>query len=97
MRTMAVVGVALALAGCRADVKDPGKLPQVDVHDSGGTTQIDVKPGTVPDVDVRADSSVKLPDVHLPKVKAPDVKAPDIKLPHVKAPDLHLPGDSAHR
>lgn len=72
---------AAQLAGCRVKVNDAGKLPEVDVRDRGDSgTQVNVRPGTFPDVDVSTDS------VALPKVDVPDVK-----LPEVKAPDVHLP------
>lgn len=90
MTTAVAALAALALAGCKVEVNDHGKLPGVDVKDkSNGTPEVDVRPGRMPDVDVKADS-----------VRMPDIKAPDIKAPDIKAPDVHLPSidhDTAHR
>ena len=89
-KTMAAALAALALAGCKVQVNDRGKLPEVDVRDKpGGGSEVDVRPGRMPDVDVKADSA-----------SIPDVKAPHIEAPHVKAPDIHLPSvdhDTARR
>ncbi|HYH78807.1 MAG TPA: hypothetical protein VEX86_03400 [Longimicrobium sp.] len=69
----------LALAGCNVKVNDEGKLPEVDVRETGdGGTQVNVKPGTFPDVDVSTDS------LRMPKVEMPDVKMPDVDLPSVR-------------
>jgi|GEM_PF-2644700 len=94
MRTKGIAALlaALALGGCKVKVNDGGKLPEVDVRDRGDAgTQVNVKPGTFPDVDVSADSSVKLPKVELPDVdlpvKAPDIRAPDVHLPSVNGRD----------
>ncbi|HEX8904608.1 MAG TPA: hypothetical protein VF771_07185 [Longimicrobiaceae bacterium] len=93
--TIAAALAALALAGCKVEVNDHGKLPEVDVKDkNGGGTEVDVQPGRMPDVDVKSDST------QVPNLKAPDIKAPDVKLPDVKAPDVHLPDvdrDTTHR
>ncbi len=64
----ALVGaLALPLAGCDVDVKDPGAMPNVDV---------DATPGRAPDVDVHG------PDVNVTteekKVDVPDVDV-DVK------------------
>lgn len=75
--------LALGLAGCDADVKDPGKLPSADV---------DVEPGRAPDVDVQTpdvdvhteEKTVDVPDVDVDvnsekkKVNVPDV---DVDIP----------------
>ncbi|HSU15469.1 hypothetical protein [Longimicrobium sp.] len=90
-KTMAAALAALVLAGCKVEVNDHGKLPEVDVKDKpGGGTQVDVQPGRMPDVNVQADSA-SMPDVKAPDIKAPDIKAPEIKAPDIKAPDVHLP------
>lgn len=100
-KTMAAALAALVLAGCKVEVNDRGKLPEVDVKDKpGGGSEVDLQPGRMPDVDVKADSA-SVPDIKAPDIKAPDVKAPDIKAPHIEAPDVHLPGaggrDTTHR
>ncbi|HET8655624.1 MAG TPA: hypothetical protein VFL93_08945 [Longimicrobiaceae bacterium] len=57
-----VLAIGLALSACKVEVKDKGKLPDVDVHD-GRAPKVDVKPAeikvttdtqkvVVPDVDV---------------------------------------------
>jgi hypothetical protein len=106
MRTTIVAALAaLALAGCKVQVNDHGKLPEVDVKDKpGGGSEVDVQPGRMPDVDVKTDSAsipdIKAPDVKAPDIHAPDIHAPDVKAPHVPAPDIHLPSvdhDTAHR
>ena len=93
---LAALLAALALAGCKVEVNDRGKLPDVDVENrDGGTPEVDVKPGRMPDVDVKSDSSVQMPDI-----KAPKIEAPDIKAPRIDAPDIHLPApgrDTARR
>jgi uncharacterized lipoprotein len=90
-KTAAALFAALVLAGCKVQVNDHGKLPDVNVKsDSGGGTEVDVQPGRMPDVDVQADSA-QVPDLKAPNVNLPDVKAPDIRAPHVNAPDVHLP------
>ncbi|HET7232733.1 MAG TPA: hypothetical protein VFJ16_22165 [Longimicrobium sp.] len=87
MRTMTIAALlaALALGGCRVQVNDEGKLPDVEVKESndGGAT-VNVKPGELPDVDVKADPSA-VPEVDAPRL--PDVKAPDIGLPKANGPD----------
>ena len=100
-KTMAAALAALVLAGCKVEVNDRGKLPEVDVKDKpGGGSEVDLQPGRMPDVDVKTDSA-SVPDIKAPHIEAPDVKAADIKAPHVEAPDVHLPGtggrDTAHR
>ena len=86
MTWIAPLLTAAALAGCNVKVNDEGKLPDVDVRETGdGGAQVNVKPGTFPDVDVSTDS------VAMPKVDMPDVKMPDVKMPDVKAPDVDLP------
>jgi len=72
-----VVGViCLVLAGCDVDVKDKGKLPDVDVS---------AEPGRLPDVDVRGpdvDVSVKEKEITVPDVdinsKTATIKVPDV-------------------
>lgn len=73
--------LALGLAGCDAEVEDPGELPSADV---------DVEPGRAPDVDVETpdvdvtteEKTVEVPDVDVEtekkKVNVPDV---DIDIP----------------
>jgi hypothetical protein len=82
--TVAAVLAAIALAGCKVNVKDGGELPRVDVE-----------PGKMPDVEVSTDSlkmpDIEMPDVKMPEVKTPDIDMPDVKMPEVKAPDVNLP------
>ena len=89
MRTTVIALLAVvALAGCKVKVNDEGKLPDVDVRQTGdGGATVNVKPGEMPNVDVSADSSVKVPDVNVPEVKAPGIKAPDVNLPRVDGND----------
>ena len=98
--TMAAALAALVLAGCKVEVNDHGKLPEVDVKDRpGGGSEVDVRPGRMPDVDVKTDSA-GVPDIKAPDIKAPHVEAPEVKAPDIKAPDVHLPSvdrDTAHR
>jgi hypothetical protein len=94
--TMAALVAAVALAGCRVKVNDAGKLPEVDVREKAdGGAQVNVKPGTLPDVDVKTDS------VSVPRVEVPNVQMPEVKAPKVEAPDVHLPSvngrDTTHR
>lgn len=74
----AVLAVA-ASVGCDVDVKDPGKLPDVDVQvEEGHAPDVDVRG---PDVDVRMEEKeVTVPDVDLEKktITVPDI---DIKAP----------------
>jgi hypothetical protein len=89
MRTTRIAALlaAAALAGCKVKVNDAGKLPEVDVRDRGDAgTQVNVKPGTMPDVNVSTDS-VALPRVDMPSVKLPDMKAPDVHLPTLDGRD----------
>lgn len=69
MVTIAALAAALALGGCKVQVKDSGELPKVDIE-----------PGTMPDVKVSTDS-VQMPNIKAPEIKAPDVKLPDVELP----------------
>ncbi|HEX8242215.1 MAG TPA: hypothetical protein VF541_01920 [Longimicrobium sp.] len=88
MRTsMAVAALAaLALAGCKVQVNDHGKLPDVDVKkEADGTPEVNVQPGRMPDVDEQTDS------VRVPNIQAPDIKTPHIEAPDIKAPDVNLP------
>ena len=69
MKTLSLAKVVVAvsvltLAGCDADVKDPGRAPDVDVSVEGGR---------VPDVDVRT------PDVDI-STKKKEVTVPDVKV-----------------
>jgi hypothetical protein len=75
--TLVAALAVLSLAGCKVEVQDKGKLPDVDVKEHpDGTREIDVKPGRLPEVDVKTDSAalppVKVPDVRLPSVGAGD-------------------------
>lgn len=91
-KTMAAAIAALALAGCKVEVNDRGKLPEVDVKDKpGGGSEVDVRPGRMPDVDVKADSA-SVPDIKAPHIEAPHIETPEVKTPHIEAPDVHLPG-----
>jgi len=85
--TIAALLAAVALGGCKVKVNDDGKLPEVDVKETkDGGASVQVKPGRMPDVDVKADSTA-LPKVNAPDVKLPDVKAPDVNLPRVNGTD----------
>lgn len=89
MRTTRIAALLalVALGGCKVRVNDEGKLPEIDFRDRGDSgTQVNVKPGTLPDVDVGTDS-VTLPSVEMPDVKMPDVKLPEVDLPRVNGPD----------
>jgi len=47
-KTMAAALAALVLAGCKVEVNDHGKLPEVDVKDKpGGGSEVDLQPGRV--------------------------------------------------
>ncbi|HET7464370.1 MAG TPA: hypothetical protein VFJ82_24135 [Longimicrobium sp.] len=85
MRRMMIAALlaGVALGGCKVQVNDGGKLPEVDVKEKGdGRATVNVKPGEMPDVDVKADPSA------VPRVDAPDVKLPEVNAPDVKAPRL---------
>jgi uncharacterized lipoprotein len=57
---------AIALAGCKVEVKDHGKLPDVDVQaDSAQVPNLKVPEIKTPDIKA---PDVKMPDVHLPSV-----------------------------
>jgi hypothetical protein len=93
---IAALLAVVALGGCKVKVNDGGKLPDVDVKETGdGGATVQVKPGEMPDVDVRADTSA-LPKVETPDVKLPDVKAPDVHLPRVNGTDTTR-RDTVHR
>ncbi|HEX6750104.1 MAG TPA: hypothetical protein VF092_22610 [Longimicrobium sp.] len=94
--TLAALLAALAVAGCKVQVEDKGKLPDVDVRNKdGGTPEVDVKPGRMPDVEVKGDSGIQMPDIKAPKIEAPKIEAPKIDAPEV---DLPSPGrDTARR
>jgi len=79
--TIAALLAALALGGCKVQVDDGGRLPEVDgkVKGDGGAT-VTANPGEIPDVEVQADPGA-----------VPEVDASDGKLPDVKAPDLDSP------
>lgn len=93
--TGAALAAVMALAACKVKVKDGGKLPEVDVRDSSGTQQIEVKPGTMPDVDVKAES-VAVPNIKAPEIKAPHLEPPKVHLPDVDAGRGHVKTDTAH-
>lgn len=59
---LTVIGASLALAACDVDVKDEGKMPDVDVS---------VEEGRMPDIDVRG------PDVDV-GTKQTEITVPDI-------------------
>ncbi len=77
----AIALTLILFTGCDVDVKESGKLPDVDVN---------VKPGTMPDVDVRGpeidvktkETEVTVPDVDVSmekkKITVPDI---DVKIP----------------
>lgn len=74
---IAAVTFALAVSvGCDVDVKDPGKLPDVDMQ---------VEKGRVPDVDVRG------PDVDV-KMEEREVTVPDVELEKktITVPDVDI-------
>lgn len=80
MRRSAVAALlaVLALGACKVSVNDGGKLPDVDVKETGdGGAKIDIEPGKMPDVDVTADS-LAVPKVNLPEVDVPEVKVPRV-------------------
>jgi hypothetical protein len=80
MRRTAVAALlaVLAAGACKVSVNDEGKLPDVDVKDNGnGGTSVNIQPGTMPDVDVTADS-VAVPKVNLPEVDVPEVNVPRV-------------------
>ena len=83
MATIAALAAALALGGCKVEVKDSGELPKVNVE-----------PGTMPDVKVSTDS-VQMPDIRAPKIETPDVKLPDVEAPRIHLPGTGR--DSARR
>ena len=68
--------VAIGTVGCDVDVKDKGKVPNVDVN---------VEPGRAPDLDVRGpdvdvktkETTVKVPDVDI-STKEKTIKVPDV-------------------
>ena len=72
--TIAALAAALALSGCKVEVKDSGELPKVNVE-----------PGTMPDVKVSTDS-VQMPNLKVPEIKTPDVKLPDVEAPRIELP-----------
>jgi len=73
MRRMSWVVAALlafAIAGCRADVEDEGRLPDVEVNDPGELPEVDIDPANV---EVSTDTQeIRLGDDTM-KVLTPDV------------------------
>lgn len=74
--TIAALAAVLALGACKVSVNDKGKLPDVDVKDTPDGAKVNITPGEMPDVDVKADS-VTMPKVNLPDVDAPNVNVND--------------------
>jgi hypothetical protein len=70
--TIAALAAVLALGACKVSVNDKGKLPDVDVKDTRDGARVDITPGEMPDVDVKADSAA-VPRVNLPDVDPPNV------------------------
>jgi hypothetical protein len=59
-RTIAAVAAAAAIAGCTAEVEDPGEAPEVNVE-GGRAPDVDVDPARV---EVGTDTqTVEVPDV----------------------------------
>lgn len=77
------------LAGCEADVEDPGKMPQVDVEgDAGNLPEYEVektREGEMPSVDVDAEPG-RLPEVD---VRGPDVDV-DTRPVTIPVPDVDV-------
>ncbi|HET7322679.1 MAG TPA: hypothetical protein VFI96_09310 [Longimicrobiaceae bacterium] len=68
-RILPLVLLAAALGACKVEVKDEGKLPDVDVED-GRAPDVDVEPA---DVKVTTDTQkVVVPDVDVEPAPDPD-------------------------
>jgi hypothetical protein len=75
-KALGILACTLAAMGCDVDVKDEGKLPEVDVK-AGRMPDVDVRG---PDVDVRMEEKkVTVPDIDI-KTKETTITVPDVDL-----------------